>query len=121
MQYEVTVSVDKMFVWQLPQEDITMELAYKMSQDALRLARSQNIRRFLSDVRGKRNISDILQNYEFAYRDVEVIGYQRDDKIAVVHDADDHSHDFIETASVNAGYQVKLFTQLQAAITWLSA
>jgi len=121
MKYEVKLSEDGKFVWQLPQEDITMELAYRMSADAIKLARAKNIHRFLSDVRGIRNISDSAENREFAYEKTEEVGYKRDDKIAVLHDADDVSHIFIETVSLQAGYAVKLFTEMQEALDWLLA
>jgi len=121
MEYDVKISEDETFVWQLPREDITVELACEMSADAIKLARSKNVHRFLSDVRGIRNISDPFKNYEFANKNVEQVGYRRYDKIAVLHDVDDHSHDFIETVSRNAGYSVRLFTKMQEAVDWLSA
>lgn len=121
MNYEVKISEDKTFVWHLPHENITMQLAYEMSQDAIRLARENNIYRFLSDVRGIRNTDSLLKNFDFAYVDIEKLGYLKSDKIAIVHDADDHSHDFIKQVSLNQGYNVKLFTTIQEAIDWLSA
>lgn len=97
-----------------------MELAFRMSHDAICLARPLQIFRFLSDVRGIRNISNVVQNYEFAYEGVTAVGYSRADRIAVLHDEGDHTHDFIETASLNAGYRVRLFTDLNAALAWLT-
>lgn len=121
MNYEVKVSEDKTFVWHLPHEDISMQLAFEMSRDAIRLARANNIYRFLSDVRGIRNIDNLSMNFDFVYTKLEEIGYLLSDKIAIVHDADDHSHDFIIQVSFNQGYQIKLFTTIQEAIDWLSA
>ena len=119
VNYEVKISDDGTFVCQLPQEDMTMQLASEMSREAIYLARANNTTRFLSDVRGIKNIESPFPNYEFAYRGTSEVGYRKTDRIAVVHDSDDASHDFIETASLNAGYDVKLFTDIQAAIEWL--
>lgn len=120
MNYEVKISDDESFVWQLPHENMTMALANEMSQKATQLASTKNITKYLSDVRGIRNIDSPLKNFDFVHIDLRRVGYRDSDKIAVVHDPNDDSHDFIEFVSTNAGYAIKPFTEVQKAIDWLS-
>ena len=92
MKYEVKLSDDKSFIWQLPREDITMELAFKMSADSIKMARQYRIDKCLSDSRGRKNISSVAENYDFISKDAGVVGYSNKDRVAILHDADDHSH-----------------------------
>jgi len=119
MSYEVKVSEDEVFVWQIPHEDMTMQLACEIGHKAVHLARAENINNFLVDVRGIKNIDEPSVSYDFAYNEASKVGYQRTDLIAIVIDPDDTSHNFIETVSLNAGYCVKMFTRIQAAMEWL--
>ncbi len=119
MNYEVKISEDEDFVWQIPHEDMTTQLASEIGHKAMNLARAKNINKYLVDVRGIKNIDAAFDNYDFAYNEASKVGYQRTDRIAIVIDPDDTSHNFIETVSLNAGYHVKLFTKIQAAIDWL--
>ena len=119
MNYELKISEDEDFVWQIPHEDMTMYLACEIGHKAVHLARAENINKYLVDVRGIKNIDAAFDNYDFAYNEASKVGYQRTDRIAIVIDPDDTSHNFIETVSINAGYCVKIFTRIQAAMEWL--
>ena len=44
---------------------------------------------------------------------------QRDVRSAILVDSGDHSHDFVETVTQNAGYVVRVFDDEAAAIAWL--
>ena len=119
MKYEVKISDDEDFVWQIPHEDMTTQLASEIGLKAVNLARAENINKYLVDVRGIKNIDTSFDKYDFAYNEASEVGYRLSDRIAIVSDPDDTSHNFIETVSLNAGYQVKLFTKIQSAIDWL--
>lgn len=43
----------------------------------------------------------------------------RDVRAAILVDATDRKHDFVETVSRNAGYNVRVFDDEEAAIAWL--
>jgi hypothetical protein len=60
-----------------------------------------------------------VRNYEFANKEMVDFGFSRRSRSALLVRPDDRSHDFIETAFLNAGYAVKLFTDEVSAISWL--
>jgi hypothetical protein len=119
MDYQVKLSDDGQFVWATFYQSVTMDLAQQVSQEAIQLARLHTASKFLHDVRGYENKDSVIKNYTYAYKTAAAIGYQNKDAIAILHDRDDHSHDFMETVARNAGFTLKLFTELDKAIQWL--
>jgi hypothetical protein len=62
----------------------------------------------------------VIENYEFAYEKVSPNPkINKLAKVALLVSKNDHSHDFIETVSINAGLQVKLFRNQKAALEYL--
>jgi hypothetical protein len=100
---------------------ITIEtaLAFSMALDAA--SRAHGIKRFLVDVRNAPNLANTVQNYHFANTDMAALDLQRDVRSAMLVAPWDHSHDFVETFTQNAGYGVRLFRDEAAAIAWLEA
>lgn len=100
-------------------EPITMEVARAFTTALDAASRAHGIKRFLVDVRAAPNVASVLQNYRFANIDMSEMGLQRDVRSATLVAPDDHSHDFVETVSRNAGYGMRLFRDEAAAIAWL--
>ena len=91
----------------------------ELAQNAIELANSRGIRKFLVDVQGVKNTAATFEQYQLGYKDMEKFFLDRRSKIAICADANDNSHDFIETVFKNAGYQCHLFNNEADAINWL--
>lgn len=102
-------------------DDITIERARQFTEDTVAFGKRHQITLFLYDVRGVRNIETVFRNYQFANEDMARMNVDRAGSVAVVTDPDDHSHDFVETAIRNAGYDVRMFCDHDAALCWLLA
>ncbi len=74
------------------------------------------INRYLVDVTQAKNTDSVQDSYEFAYNDMKTAeGIDQYARVATLVSADDHSHDFIETVSRNAGLNVRIFTDPEKA------
>ncbi|KAA3649737.1 MAG: hypothetical protein DWQ11_18270 [Proteobacteria bacterium] len=100
-------------------EDVTIERARRFTEDTVAFGKARRITLFLYDVRGARNIETVFHNYRFANEDMARLNVNRAGSVAVVTDPDDHSHDFVETAVRNAGYDVRMFGDYDSAVCWL--
>lgn len=121
MNHSVSLSDDGRLVCCRVTDDITFERATQFTRDAIALGERRGVHCFLFDLRGTRNVASVFGNYQFAYSGLATVGMDRCARVAMLVDADDHSHDFVETAVRNAGYDVKLFTEAAAATAWLTA
>ena len=119
MKYKVSFSENGKYVRIRALEAITGEIEKRFAEIAITEARKRKVREFLVDVRGTPNIASSLEQYLFGYEDMDRFGLDRGSRIAVLADANDKSHDFIETVLVNAGYHCCLFTDDDAASDWL--
>jgi hypothetical protein len=114
-----TVSPDGKYIIQKVVGDINSGLALKYNHESHALGRKLGIRRYLVDLTESRNTESVLGNYEFAYDKMPASGVDLDAIVALLVDPDDHSHDFVETVSRNAGLNVSLFRYRDAAIQHL--
>lgn len=114
-----TVSPDSKYIIQKVVGDINSGLALKYNHESHALGRKLGIRRYLVDLTESRNTESVLGNYEFAYDKMPASGVDLDAIVALLVDPDDHSHDFVETVSRNAGLNVSLFRYRDAAIQHL--
>jgi nitric oxide synthase oxygenase domain/subunit len=85
------------------------------------LNRNACIDRFLFDVRDARNVSDEIDNYNFASRDLADIELQVNARSAILASPTDTSHHFVEQALRRAGYRARIFDNAAAAVAWLDA
>jgi hypothetical protein len=114
-----TVSPDGKYIIQKVVGDINSGLALKYNHESHALGRKLGIRRYLVDLTESRNTESVLGNYEFAYDKMPASGVDLDAIVALLVDPNDHSHDFVETVSRNAGLNVSLFRYRDAAIQHL--
>ena len=119
MSYTLTISENGRYIICKVNGPVTVEVAQAFGRDMDRLSHAQNIKRFLTDVRGAPNMSTPFQNYGFAYQDMKDMKFQRDVRSAILADLADTTHDFLETAAYNAGYTVRVFHDEDSAIAWL--
>jgi hypothetical protein len=98
---------------------MTTDTAVEFSREMDILSRKHGIKRFLTDVRDAPNTSTAMEKHRFAQIDMLELGLQKDVRAAILTRQSDRSHDFVEFASQNAGYNVRLFDGEHAAISWL--
>ena len=84
------------------------------------LGRAHGVRCYLVDHTEARSVDSLVDQYDFAYHDMRrTEGLDPGARIAVLIAAGDRSHDFIETVCRNAGFEVRLFTDREAALRFL--
>ncbi len=118
MNYEISISDDGTYVRIKVFESVTAELESNFAEKAIKDARQHNIKNFLVDVRGTKNVASSTEHYMFGYKELNQFGLDRSSRIAIIADEDDTSHHFIETVLVNDRYHCKIFTDEEAALKW---
>ncbi len=120
MSYNITLSENEKYIVCVVADPMTVDIAREFTKELDGLGRAKNIKRFLTDVRSAPNMSNTFQNYEFAYFDMKGLNLQRDVRAVILADPADRTHDFVETTTQNAGYNVRIFYDENAAIAWLN-
>jgi hypothetical protein len=98
---------------------MTIELARRCGEGIASLCREKHINRFLIDLRGSPSRIYVTHDYNFANHEMKHLNMPKNHRGALLVDPDDQSHNFFETAMVNAGYATRVFRDKQSAITWL--
>ena len=120
MDYTITPSNDGMFIILKVKGNITRRSAMQMNLEAHALGRHMQVRRYFVDVTEAKNTDEPLEDYEFAHSDMrQTEGIDKQALVATLISPNDHSHDFMETVSKNAGLHVKLFTDPAEAKRYL--
>lgn len=120
MTYDISIGPGSAYIKIIVIGNINNKAAMEINAESNEYGRKNKIYKYLMDLQNARNVEDILQNYNFAYRDMKAD--ERIDRkaiVALVVSPDDHSHDFIETVSLNTGLNVRIFRDLQKAIDYL--
>jgi hypothetical protein len=99
--------------------DVTLPSAVQRQRAMQAFSDEHKVTRFLIDTRGKRFVGGPVELYTFIRKTLLVEGYDVSWRVALVTSPDDNSHDFLETASQNAGYQVMVFKDFKNAQIWL--
>lgn len=99
---------------------ITQENSLEFTEASNQLLHAANVKRLLTDVRNASNTLNVFGNYSYAYESMANLNLRKDIRSAVLVDKDDSSHDFVETVALNAGYNVRIFHDEEAAISWLN-
>jgi hypothetical protein len=120
MNYTIAPSADGTFIILKVKGEITGQTAMQFITEAHAFGREQQVRSYLVDVTQAINTDTISGNYEFAYSDMhKTEGIDQLARVAILTSPDDHSHDFIETVSTNAGFSVRIFTDPNQAHRYL--
>ena len=120
MTYSIEVSACGRYIHCRAHQPITATLAQDFLHDADTLGRARHVELFLLDVRCMPNVDTVLRNYKLAHEDMARLHFSRSASLAILASEGDHSHDFVETAVRNAGYDVRLFSDEATAIDWLN-
>ena len=121
MDYEVSLAHGGRYILIRVFVPMTSATGVDCGNDAIRLGLAAKVDRFLFDLRNSTNVQSVVDNYEFAHKEITEFGFPTSSRSAFLVRPDDKSHDFINTAFYNAGYVTRLFTDEAAAIAWLEA
>jgi hypothetical protein len=119
LDYSINISDSGKFLRVVAEADITVEIARKWTSELVELSKHIGVINYLFDARMRKNISNITDNYNFSYKDINQLNFDRSCRAAMLVDPEDHSHDFIETTMINAGYNSKIFFDESEAVKWL--
>ncbi|MBN1439369.1 MAG: hypothetical protein JW929_08175 [Anaerolineales bacterium] len=121
MSYKLSVSADGKYIIAKHWGDLTGDVLINRIQEAHRLGEKLGITKHLMDVTEARNVDPASKTYRFANQDIRnAPGISLKVTVAVLVDPEDHTHDFSETATRNAGQNVTIFTDREAAIRYLT-
>ncbi len=118
MNFELRYDGDHDIIRGRVHEKLDAAVAKAMAADLAQLVREHGCRRFLNDLREAQVTSSTLELYSIP-RIMKGAGLPGSTKRALVVAEITPDFVFLETASVNAGNQVKLFTDPEAALAWL--
>jgi len=121
MDYKISHTKTDGFVRIKIYKTITADLERSFAKEAIEIARRNDLLNYYADVRGVPNVATTVEQYNLAYQEMAQFGLDYNSKIAVVHEQEDRSHDFIETVFLNAGYSCKLFIDESEAYDWLKS
>jgi hypothetical protein len=120
MNCEIKISDDKKYIILKYDGEINSKFAIQNNIKAHRLGKEHGIHNYLVDARNSINTDSVIKNYNFAFEDMpktEDIDLKA--RVVMLVSEEDHSHDFVETVSINAGFNVKLFRNEQEALKHL--
>lgn len=122
MPYRIYVSEDSTYVTLEQSGKITRKLQLQYNIEAHKIGKEHRIKKYLVDVIHARNTESNIENYQFTNEDVRRTNeIDKSAIVALVVDPEDHSHDFIETLSINSGLNVTLFRDKVKAIEFLKS
>ena len=120
MDYSISVSEDRKYIFLKIKGDINKEAAMKQNKEAHLLGRKEGINKYLVDMRESRNTDTITEQYEFAYKDMHQADEIDNRALVVIVTAEgDTSHDFIETVTRNSGMKVRMFKSMDEALEYI--
>lgn len=109
MTYSVKAYPKKSFILIKVRGGVTRDSALIYTLEAHTPGKKTGIKHYLLDLRKTRNIETAFDNYDWAYKDTNNPEIAKTACLAMIVRSKDHSHDFIETFSRNAGNNVTLF------------
>jgi len=118
MDYLIGISDDKSFVIVNLKRNVSSMYVLIFTKETVRLAKKFGINSFLFDIRSIDNTWGTLEKYIFA-KELEKFGRKRHDKVALLVESTNKTHAFIETVTRNQGFNTRIFTHYNNAITWL--
>ena len=119
MGFKITISENGEYIIGKISDPLNIETAQQLTEEYVKIIKSTGIKKILNDVRSTPDAMGVFNNYEFAYTITKALNLPKDIRAAIVTDPNDITHDFQETVAINAGYSVKVFKEIGAAVTWL--
>jgi len=121
MPHKIRVNREHKLIHVILSGKMSIDVALQLTTDAARLANKHGFKRILFDIRKFETHPTITQIFDMAAT-AEKRGLKREYKRATVISKEAQSQDFhfFEDVSVNRGYNVASFTDIDKAIEWLT-
>ena len=120
MPYEIYPSGDGKYIIAKHWGELTSDVVIRRTLEAHELGKKLGVTRHLMDVTEAVNVDTPTQTYKFANEEIgKFTGINMSVRVAVLVSPEDHSHDFSETVTRNAGQDVTLFRNRESAIEYL--
>lgn len=120
MTHTITTSEDGQYILIKVKGVIDRNIAMQQNLEAHALGKKLNIHKYLVDVTKATNSESTTDKFKFANNDMqEAPGIDKSARVAVLVSPDDHSHDFIETVTRNAGLNMRIFRDSEEAMQFL--
>lgn len=119
MSYTVGISENKKYVTAKVVDEINRKVAMAYAIEANKLMREYGIKKILLDATEAVNTDSTVEQYEFSYKEMKTPEIDLTAIVAMVVSEGDHSHDFIETTSLNAGINARIFNTFEEALAFL--
>lgn len=119
MRYKVSFPDNSKYAHIRVTETIVLSLAQEIVEEMVRIQKQNAVQRFLLDVREVRAQTSPFEDYELAYERVNSSELDRIIKVALLRSPSDTTHSFAEIVGRNAGNNITLFEDMEAAVAWL--
>jgi hypothetical protein len=119
MDYQVSLDAGGRYILIKVLVPMTSAVGVRCGTDAVGLGSENNVERFLFDLRDSPNVQSVVDNYQFAHKEIADFGFPTSSRSAFLVRPDDQSHEFINTAFYNAGYVTRMFIDEAEAVAWL--
>ena len=119
MGYTVEYQPDRDLVFVHHEGDLDYNVLVSYGAEALKLAAQHNCHRLLIDETQSVIVEDTAAIFEFA-AELDKLGLQRTDKVAVLIARNIANHLFFETVARNRGYNLRYFYDVAPARDWLA-
>ena len=116
-EYIIKYSEDKSCIIVDVKKDISAQTTLDITRETANIGDKEGIHCFIFDLRAVSNTWQIWENYQFAQQ-LDKYGRRREDKVALIIEPKNRSHYFVETVTVNQGYNTKLFSDYDSALAW---
>ncbi len=90
-----------------------------MLDEILPVAAQHSCTRFLFDLREAKITAGTTEVFNTG-ADLTALGFDRSKKAAIVYSQDDSEHRFLETVATNRGHGLRIFKDVNQAISWLT-
>ncbi|RPI72832.1 MAG: hypothetical protein EHM47_07395 [Ignavibacteriales bacterium] len=120
--YNISISENSTYIILEITGDITRQNAMQKNVKVHKFGREHGIKKYLVDLTNSRNKDTIINNYQFAYKDIQnTPDFDKTAIVAFVVAPEDNSHDFIETVARNNGLNITIFRDKGKAIEFLNS
>lgn len=120
MEYTLRISEDGLYVIITTTGSLTNESSLEQTTVVKEFARKYKLNKLFYDMVDCRYTGSIIGHYTYANDLMTASEHiSRADRVVILVDQDDHSHDFLETVSKNNGFDVTIFRNREDAIRHL--
>jgi hypothetical protein len=119
MSYTISLSTNGKYLIMQVTGKLTAEVVWAYSIEVIRRAAKLGISRFLFDVREAVNVESVLKDMTLSYTSGSAFYLNRNVRSAILTNPFDEFNNVTEDARLKTNQNVRLFSNLEEAVTWL--